>query len=184
MSQYEEDIAEGLDQSINDERKAINDYTERMNAGASDTETAKVYAHVIKEEREHEKEFMERLMEVTEESGAKDVSESQLRCAAAGLKIAEEQSTFKPSKVTPVLFPRPSLYGHDALLVPDTDLATREGSAGKQIVAMVLIGEDTALVVHDDGRGGCGYITGSQEDLLKPKLREKVLADNPYLKGS
>lgn len=186
---YDEQVVLGLEKSIDEERAAINAYTERKAEGASDVTTAKLYEHVLKDEHEHEKEFIHRLMEkaadmppMSTEPG-QDVSETQLRCAAAGLEIAREQESFKAEITTPVLFPRPSMYGRENLLVAETDFSVKAGSAGKQIVALVMVDKDMALIVHDDGKGGCGFIKGNQTDLLKPEFLEKFFEDNRLFKG-
>jgi len=186
MVDYQKEIADNLEKSINDERQAINDYTERKNAGASDVETAKLYEHVIKEEHAHEKEFIHRFAEVSEKIAAQnDVSETQLRCAAAGLELAKEHGSFKADLTSPIVFPRPSMYGRENLMIADSEYTQKAGSAGKQIVAIFLVAgpDPIAFVVHDDGKGGCGYLKGKPEELVKAPALEKLKEQHPYLKG-
>lgn len=97
-----------------------------------------------------------------------------ITCLNAGMVLARDRESFR--KASPVIF-RENLTGvvtEEELTVPSSELAISSRAAGKDIFAFALVGNTFALVVHDNGAGGCAYLIGNEYDLLSPGLRSKV----------
>ena len=97
-----------------------------------------------------------------------------ITCLNAGMILSRDRESFR--KASPVIF-RENLKGiitDEELKVPSSELGMATRAADKDIFAFALVGNTFALVVHDNGAGGCAYLVGTEYELLSPTLRTKA----------
>lgn len=102
-------------------------------------------------------------------------TEAQEKCASAGLTLGRDYFAYK--KASPIIWPASNLRGQvntDAIKVPHSELAMAVGAAGKDIIAFSLVGENGAILVFDDGKGGCEFTFGLEQELIGKPLRDKA----------
>jgi len=100
-------------------------------------------------------------------------------CIAAGMSLIRDLESY--NLTTPVVF-RDNLKGvvkDTDFKVPSSELALHTKTADKDIIAFAMVGRGGALVAYEND-GGCGYIWGTDTELLSPSLRGA--ADNMFEK--
>ena len=104
-------------------------------------------------------------------------TEAQIKCASAGMSLIRDHESYKAEFTSPTIFPATNLRGlvtEEDLKVPWSELAMHTKVAEKEVLAFALVGSATAIVITDDGAGGCEYHRGLQNELLSRKLIEKT----------
>lgn len=107
-------------------------------------------------------------------AAANKVMEGQERCVATGMTLFREHDAFR--KATPIIF-RVNLEGLvsvDDLKIPHSELAMHVGAAGKDILALALVGSQSGMAAYDKGEGACAYIIGSEGEVFSLRLLERV----------
>lgn len=92
------------------------------------------------------------------------------KCISAGAWLARENESFK--NATPVIYQSNLLLKPEAFLIPHSELAMHVGAAGKEIIAFFTT-TGAAYVVYSD-EDGCGYTSGTINELLTRELWEQV----------
>lgn len=104
------------------------------------------------------------------------VTESQVKCASAGMAFVRDHVAYRADITTPAIF-KDNLRGlvtEEDFKIPHSELAMHTGAAGKEIIALAVVGNRFAIAIYDDGKGGCQYIHGAAGEILQRPLQDKV----------
>ena len=104
------------------------------------------------------------------------VTEGQVKCAGAGMAFVRDHQSYRADITTPTIF-KDNLRGlvtEEDFKIPHSELAMHSGAAGKEIIALAVVGNRFAIAIYDDGKGGCQFIQGTAGEVLQKPLQDKV----------
>lgn len=101
-------------------------------------------------------------------------NEKKSSCVTAGIALLGDYRSFR--KATPIIYPDnvKGLVKTEDLKVPSSELAMHSGADGKDLLAFALTGTSTALIIYNDGEGGCKFLHGSEGEVMPKALVDKV----------
>lgn len=88
-------------------------------------------------------------------------------CIGCGFSLSRDNLSYK--EATPIVFKSNLAAKPEDLKIPHSELAMHVGAADKEILALFTT-KTLAFVVFSDGEG-CGYTSGSINELLSPNLQ-------------